>query len=339
MIDQTIEDFIKSHISFVYGKTGSGWYRVYCAVCGDGSRTKGPRGGWIFENGITSYHCFNCGIHGSLDLGRPYPFSKEMRKILNSFGIGPEEYNKLIYFNKVDSKSNIKTFSKPEIKYIDKPDYFSELYTASPQFIKKVDDFLSTHYKLKVDCYPFLYSTGKTKSASPRDIALAKAFVNRLVIPYYKDNKLVYYEGRSLDNTANPKYLTADASKSLSIYGFDKLFTNIQNPLYVTEGFFDAFHLNGVAVFQNKMSHQQIEYLKSSPRQKIIIPDNKNDNNKLLEQAIEQKWEASFPDIGNCKDISEAIIKYGKIYVAMSIVKNIKNADEVTFLKSFKNVR
>jgi hypothetical protein len=339
LIIETPEDLIKSYIPLVNGKTGKGWYRIFCAVCGDGSRTKGPRGGWIFENGSACYNCFNCGISGTFDLNREYPFSKDMRKILNAFEIPANEYNKLVFFKKSENKDTPEKIKKPTIQYIEKPDYFLGLEKAPLQFIKKVDDFLYKNYRLRADCYPFFYCTGHTHSASPRDVALSKAFVNRIIIPYYKNGNLVHYEGRSLDPETKPKYLSAGSSRSSSLYGFDKLFIDEQHPLYILEGFFDAFHVDGVAVFQNKMSQSQIDFLNSSPRQKIVIPDNKNDSNKLVEQAIENKWDVSFPDIGNCKDISEAILKYGSIYVATSIVNNIKNADETTFLKNFKNIR
>ena len=104
------------------------------------------------------------------------------------------------------------------------------------------------------------------------------------------------------------------------LFGFEHLFSHIDTPLYVVEGFFDAFKINGVAVFGNKMTETQTEWLNRSPRQKVVIPDRKGDGHILAEQALSLDWSVATPDIGECKDVDEAITRYGKLYVIRAIV-------------------
>jgi len=82
--------------------------------------------------------------------------------------------------------------------------------------------------------------------------------------------------------------------------------------------------LNGVAVLTNKITNTQIELLNRTERQKVVVPDRRNDSNMLAKKALELGWGLSLPDIKPYKDISEAIEYYGILYVVDSVMKNIK---------------
>lgn len=326
----TIEDIIREQLVFQTNKN-SGWNVLYCEVCGDGSRTQGPRAGWKFEDNKAMFNCFNCGISGSFDPDREYAFSKEMKKILNSFGIPIKDVELLT----VDKFLKNESYSIPKklqlsLKTFDIPDYFYKLSEASENNLiaRTAKKFLQEKKAINYESYPFYLSTGITKSNDVREQAIAKTLVNRLIIPAFKNSKIIYYEARSLGEQSK-KYINLDIPKSNIIYGYDKLFINYEKPLYICEGFFDSFHLDGIAVLGNKLSNAQIDLISRSPRKKIIVPDKKfnkttNDNGrKLAEQAIELGWSIALPDIGNCKDITEAIVKYGKLHVLNSINTNI----------------
>lgn len=42
----------------------------------------------------------------------------------------------------------------------------------------------------------------------------------------------------------------------------------------------------------------------------------------MAEQALDEGWSISCPEIGDCKDVSEAVRKYGKMYVLKTITEN-----------------
>lgn len=335
MIDDTIEDLIRSSIPLTHGKTSQGWEKVFCEVCGDGSRTKGPRGGWILEGNRAIYHCFNCGISGSFDSDREYAYSKNMRAILSAFKIPEDQHKKIAnkkFFSKESPISKKQSISN-EINYIEIPSHFYKLCDAKNDDViaEKAKSYLLSR-KINPESYDFYLSSGIVNSGNPREEAIAKSLRNRLIIPAYKNGKMIYWQARLLDTSKKEeKYLSPQLPKSKVIYGYDRLFTDSDKPLFITEGFFDSHLLNGIAVLGNELSKFQIDLINKSNRRKIVVPDrkinkSKTDNGKkLASQALSLGWEISLPDFGECTDVNSAIIKYGKIYVMNSINQKISS--------------
>lgn len=324
---ETIEDIVKNKLMLIPAPRG--WNRIFCEVCGDGSRTKGPRGGWLFQEERAFYHCFNCNIDGSFDPNRDIPISKEMHKILQSFGIPEDAYKKLILKKRFSGKGS----TSPEkiaspIKAIDIPDHFYKLSEATPDDL--IAEKARAHLKWRnIDptAYEFYLSTGISKG-DPKEKALARVMVDRLIIPAFKEGRMVYYQARALEEGAKSKYISLDVPRNNIIYLYDNLYQNLASPLFVTEGFFDAFHLKGVSVMENKLTSQQIEHLQRSPRQKVVVPDRKGDSQRLALQAVELGWSVSIPDIGqDAKDIDHAIRIYGKLYVIHSVLQSIREGN------------
>jgi mannose/fructose/N-acetylgalactosamine-specific phosphotransferase system component IIB len=56
-------------------------------------------------------------------------------------------------------------------------------------------------------------------------------------------------------------------------------------------------------------------------REVIVVADQDSAGSKLLKDAQEYGWSASFPVWQEtCKDINEAVQKYGKLFVLKSII-------------------
>lgn len=320
---ENIEDIIRSNIKF-RGVSSHGWNTTYCEVCGDGSRTKGPRGGWLFNGPAAFYHCFNCGLDGNFDHTREQPYSKNMWNILTAFDIPMNEVQTIV--NEYNLENNFKKQKTKKVvrnvKEIDVPEFFYKLSNASDDNpVAQAALKLLKEKRISPKSYPFYLSNGKS-DGEIREKMLAKSLTNRLIIPFFKRDKLVYYQGRSLDDKQGKKYLNAEVSRSNIIYGFDKLYSNLDNYLFVTEGFFDAFHLDGVSVQENKLSNAQIDILSQSPRTKVIVPDYNGDSYQLAEQAIELGWGISLPEY-DYKDTTEAIQNIGKIATLQYIMNSI----------------
>jgi hypothetical protein len=337
MFDKTIEDLVCEYVNFTNGLNSKGWRKVFCEVCGDGTHAKGPRGGWYFENETCVYHCFNCGVTGNFDPNREFPLSKEMSHIFDSFGIPSKEYYTIGYAKKLDNNQSKKVERKKvEVATIDLPDYFYKLEDGNKENIIVQKAYAELEYRnIDPSAYTFYLSNGRTKGG-PRDEAIAKAMMNRLIIPFFdSEGNLIYYQGRAfhVDNTVKNKYINADIPKTNILYGMDKLHTNTANPLYFTEGFFDAFHLKGVSIQENNLTASQIELLKKSPRKKVWVPDRKSDSSKVVDQCIKLGWHVSVPNIGSqCKDIDDAVRKYGKLYTVQQVASNIYPAEDAKIM-------
>lgn len=338
----TIGEIVRHYVPFVHGEA-KGWNVVYCEVCGDGSRTKGPRGGWLFTEDKAFYNCFNAACEGSFDPDRKFPRSKTFTNILSSFGVPDSEVKFLELRHKATHKNDDPTV--PQIRRVPIepmviPKHFYLLSEADDddEIAEQAKEFLLFEKSIDPDSYPFYLSTGvPEKGASPRDAMIAKDLRKRLIIPAFRGENMIYYQARRLDGEEKNKYQSCDKPRANIIYGMDRLYDDIKSPLFVCEGFFDSHHLNGVATMENDLTSQQIELLSRSPRRKIIVPDYKGDSNKLAEMGVKEGWGISCPDFGSeVKDITEAVNKYGRLYVAHEIVSNMKVGYQAQIISKMK---
>lgn len=329
-----MEQIIQNKVSFS-GHIHEGWNRTYCEFCGDGSRTQGPRGGFLFSDDGIFYNCFNCGADGSYVPDREYPFSKKMISILKSFGIDNKDILPFLHKNN-KNKPKDKPRKKVSFDYLEVPKYFYKLSEASEYDVlgNNVKKFLREKYKIDHRKYPF-YISFDCGDLKDNDLLNYKNTVNRVIIPAFFNNKMIYYQARRIDGESTKKYLPPiGVVKSNIIFNYDKAMLNTTAPLFVTEGFFDAFHLNGVSVMENELSKQQIELLQNSKRPKVVVPDIGGTSNKLALQAINLGWGVSIPEfLKKDVDVSRAVVKYGRLYVVKKIISEIKyNSDALITL-------
>lgn len=337
-LDQsTIEDVVRRHVSFE-DESGE-WKKVYCAVCGDGSRTKGPRGGWKLDGEDCAYSCFNCGISGAFTPENEIFMSRDMKTIFESFGIPKRDYGKILFRLRRDG---VEKLEKPEFRKetiesqlgegIQLPDYLVELEKAKNTNIgRKAIEFLAEEKCIDYKDYPFFVTYGKTNSKDQQEKINAKIMVNRLVIPIYYKNKLLLLQGRDLDGNKKKKYISI-GNVSSTLYGLDRL-KDDHKYVFVTEGFFDAYHLNGVACIVNKLTSQKIKALNLLEKEKVIVPDRGEKINTMLAKGLDCGWGFSAPrELQNCKDVTESVKRYGKLYTIYTIMKSAKTGEEAEFL-------
>lgn len=316
---ENLEQIIRAHVSFRHRANSQRWHPVLCKVCNDHGR-KGPRAGFAFNDTGVGYQCFNCGKKASFSYIDHNPISQNMIDVLTAFNISEIDWQRAIA-NKLTNKPATSSSSQSPVVKIEPqqlsiPSYFYKLDKRNDDPWTELAIYYLEDRKIDINNYQF-YLVNKT------DHPDSKRWYGRLIIPFYKDNKLIYWQGRDLTNKQQRKYLNVNTDRNCVLSDFSQLFEKTSNPLFVTEGWFDAFPINGVAIFGNQLSKQQILWLNKSNRQKVIIPDKFGDGDVLARQALSLGWSVSTPDIGSCKDINEAIIKYGKLYTLKTITENI----------------
>jgi hypothetical protein len=297
-----MEDLIKQYIHFDVTNT-KGWNTVKCACCHDYK----VRGGFVFDNESIGYHCFNCGIKSKYY--KDSNVSKTFHEVLSAFGV-PDDAILKINFSTFGNKKQI-TIKKEEINKIielPNPAYFKKIADDDWSLIAR--EYLE-HSRGIADYSKFLICNDKK----------IKNWYGRLIIPFYREGKLVYYQGRSLIGD-NIRYMNAVTGDTVVLYNYDEINRLTTDILFVVEGVFDAIPLNGVAILGNDLSDKKVNIINQSKRRKVYIPD-KTGGMKAALSAISAGWEISVPDIGNCKDINEAIMKYGILYTNKSIMDNI----------------
>lgn len=317
----TLEQVIRSHIPLSPRPNGRGFFPVLCKVCGDHGR-KGKRAGFKFEGDGVGYHCFNCGHGAAFEPIRHKTMPKDMTIVLEAFGVDRIDWEPVLYTSLVAQNDGTertrrkKLITEIEPKSLEFPPFFYPL-TNDPndEWAQYSIEYLAGR-KVDWKSQPF-YLVRRDKDHKEN----AKWY-GRLIIPNYKDGKLIFWQGRDLTDLHTSKYLHQSTAKELVLSNYSFVGQYGEEPLYVVEGWFDAYHTGGVAVFGNELTEAQTQWLNMTGRPKVVIPDRKGDGHLLAEAALKLGWSVAFPDIGSCKDVDEAVRKYGLLYTMSTIREN-----------------
>jgi hypothetical protein len=320
----TIQDFASLVLPAKRKKAPNGWITFNCPVCSD----KRMRGGMLFgSNGECSYHCFNCPHKAYYKPG--YTLSYSFRKLFTALGVDDNEIRRLV-LEAIRVQSIVapevvaEAKEKQEIKFtarqlpLESQSFMAlaEFYTiADKSFPDEFNQAVKTAYDRKVDLrnYDFYWSSNKSLR-------------HKLIIPFYWKNDLIGYSLRALDDQ-KPKYINfVDTGY---VFNVNKQQADWQFVI-VTEGVFDALSLDCVALLHNEVSEQQADIIDSLGKQVIVVPHFDKAGDRLIDEALKYNWNVSFPIWREtCKDINEAVIKYGKLFV----MKTILDAVETSKLK------
>lgn len=312
-----LKTILTQHINL--GKpNATGFVSVVCRVCNDHAK-KGKRAGFKFQGESVGYNCFNCGHTAGYDPGKHDDMPRDMITVLSAFGISEVDWSPVLFrsleMRGIPTDANdIPTYVDINPKEIQFPHYFYPLTDdKSDDFAQTAIDYLTER---QVDWKSRPFQLVK-KDTHPHN----RLWYGRVIIPFYKDGKLVFFQGRDLTGLQQKKYLSPAVARDNILSSYDEIERYSEEPLYITEGWFDAYHLNGIAIFSNKLTENQIKWLSKTNRQKVIIPDREGDGQILAMQAIALGWSVSTPDIGSCKDVNDAILKYGELYTKKTIVE------------------
>lgn len=303
-----------------------GWCQVLCKVCNDHGR-KGLRGGWNFSEGNVGYHCFNCHAKFQFSSNSVSMPSEDMERVYHAFGI-PSDVIDAIKMQVIHNRTNgasigQQVFTKARTsgaKVLELPPFFVKLTELPEDAPIRVlaEMHLTDDRALNPTDWNFYVGV---KDPNNKD---SLKWVNRLIIPTYNTaGQVIFWQGRDLVGNQQKKYLSVDTERSHVLHGLSELQVRTNAPLFITEGFFDALHVKGIATLGRQLTDPMVELLNTCPREKIIIPDFQGDGADLALQGVRLGWKVSIPDFGQCKDVTEAVVKYGKLYVIKNIMDNI----------------
>lgn len=319
----SLRDIIQQYVR-LYPANTRGWHPCVHQGCDHGN--KGPRAAFIFDGDVVGFHCFNCPLKPRFDPNVDTDLSDDFKKLLRDFNIPDEVWQRCVFdsFASNYDKSKIghgrhrSTLVDPhEPSIIQMPSSFYKLSEAAEtdKWAIIAKDFLEHERGVDWKSYDF-YLSEKTD-----DKHLSKWF-KRLIIPMYKNGNLIFYQGRRLSDGLKKKYESPAVESHKVLGGFDNLFLPTNAPLIVAEGWFDAFAADGAAIIGNIISKEQIAWLNKSKRPKIYVPDKTGNGYLAARTALNQGWNISLPDTSNCKDISDAVKRFGKLYAIKSIIDN-----------------
>jgi DNA primase len=101
--------------------------------------------------------------------------------------------------------------------------------------------------------------------------------------------------------------------------------TDLQHPnwqlVIVTEGIFDALSISGLALMHNEVSDAQARLIRSLGKEIVVVPDQDRPGMELVNRAIELGWSVSIPAWEGCKDVNDAVKKYGRLATLLTIMQ------------------
>lgn len=302
----------------------NGWISgnaVCCSHNGETADTRG-RGGFITNNGSISYSCFNCGYKASFIPGRHLTF--KFRKLLAWLGADDLTVRRLVIeavrLKELVAPEELERVPEEEIKYearslpeqarnvVELAGFYSiGDYNTVPAELLAAIEYVHRR-NIDINRYNFYWTPEEAYNLH-----------RRIVIPYYYRGETVGYTSRAIVDGIKPKYWSSHPADF--VFNLDQ-----QQPdwkfVIVCEGPFDAMSIDGVSVSGAEISDTQVDQIDRLQREVIVVPDTDRAGRKLVDRAIEAGWTVSFPVWQEtCKDINEAVIKYGKLFVLKTILE------------------
>jgi hypothetical protein len=296
-------------VQYLPGKrkqAGSGWISVNgpCCVHNGESQDRRHRGGLLSSAEGWSWHCFNCNFTASFILGRN--LSVKARKLLTWLNVPQEEIERVnleslrhrSITGLIDDRQ--RTAAIQNIRFEERDIGGVEFVTSNH---KEVWNYLRQRHA-PVD-YPFMVSA--TLNSRPG-----------VIIPFTYDNTVVGRTTRFLDDR---KPVWVNDFQPGYVFGTDLQHLDWQHVI-VTEGIFDALSISGLALMHNTVSDAQARLIRNLGREITVVPDQDKPGMELVDRAIELGWAVSMPAWEGCKDVNDAVIKYGRLATLLTIMQS-----------------
>ena len=287
----------------------SGWWSgnaVCCHHTGSTIDTRGRGGLLLTTNGGVAWHCFNCQFKASYQAG--HHITRKMRQLLSWMGASDEAINKLV-LEALKIETDVKA-----IEAITIPTFENK---SLPTDSIKLSEF--TVNDLTIPAIEYIYSRGLT--LNDYDFYVSPSLADRVIIPFYYDNRLVGFTARKL-TPGRPKYYSEQTPGyvfNLDNQQWDNKF------VIVVEGPLDAISVGGVAILGADIMEKQALIINNLQKQVIYVPDRDKTAKHTINQAIDLGWGISMPPWSEeIKDANDAIQKYGKLYTISSIITHVE---------------
>lgn len=286
-----------------------GWISFNCPMCvvnGQGRSDTKHRGGIMYNSdGGVSYHCFNCKFKSSWQPGRQLSF--KMSKLLRQLGFEEAEVQRLKL--EILSQADVENMVAREEEPAWVPDWpdFNFSFDVRPLVDPVKIEYLKQRKIL--DHAVWLETDYKDRG-----------FNNRVILPYTYQNKLVGYVARYVGEIPDKLVKYQRRSPADFVYGLDNQRDQRQFVI-VSEGEFDALLTGGLSLGSNNLSDRQAQLIEDLNIEPIVIPDADRSSKDLVEMAASYGWSVSFPEWEGCKDVGDAVLKYGRLFAINSILQ------------------
>lgn len=295
-------------------RESKGWFSFKCPICNDYKF----RAGFNFGDDFVKYNCWNCA-----EQARHHEdwekMSGKMRHVLSFFGLNKQaiddELGRKFFVNAGKPKENVSTiktevfiYNPPEIPL---PPNSYKVSQAPP------DDIWKT---VAVE---YLNSRGLDPDKHEYYLSTDKDFRERLIIPYFKDGKVIYWQARHFDDNNKVRYINPDADKDMIVFGYDKLTDYSVKRMFWSEGVTDGLSIDGGALLGSSLSRTKLELLKRYDKEHIFIVDADENGYKLGMNAIKNGYPITHLTAIS-DDANKSTQRFGRLWTVNDLMKNIK---------------
>jgi len=337
-----VQDYTLSILPSKKRRSQAGWLSFNAVCCqhnGESADTRGRGGVMSSQDGGISYHCFNCGFKIGYQPGRPLGF--KFKRLLKWLGASESEISRLtidaLRLRELVAPTD-KEIEPIKVSWDERPlpveaqsfwalaEFYklSEYTNAPSAFLEAVNYVVNR--KIDTQKYDFYWTPEVEHKLS-----------HRAIVPFIYQGKIVGYTARAVNNNIKPKYHSNHPAHF--VFNLDNQ-PKEHKFVIVVEGPFDAMAIDAVSTQTNDISEQQAELIEDLGKEVIYVPDfdrHVGTNGKEtwpgsqgIARAIEYGWSVCFPVWRDeCKDVSAAVEKYGKLFV----LKTILNSKETNSLK------
>ena len=285
----------------------SGWtsFNAPCCHHRGHSPDKRKRGGVMFSDGFV-YNCFNCKFTANWQPGRQ--ISRKLRSLLTWMGASEQEINQIIF-------EALKTESSDYVAQ----EVEQRITFEARELPEDSMSLLNAAHKHPNEVFAVLeYIVARGFDFDDYDFQWSPSQPDRVIVPFRYGGKTVGHTARRVTD-GKPKYI--GDQPPYFVFNLDAQRED-QKFVLVTEGPFDAISVNGVALLTNEISEQQARLINELGSTPILIPDQDRAGLVAVDQAAKLGWGVAFPNWEpGIKDVNDAVIQYGKLYVTVDAIQ------------------
>jgi hypothetical protein len=310
-----------------------------CVMRGEPSPDKKYRLGiWNNHPGV-GFSCYNCKARGMWQIGST--LSRDMREFMLSIGISDLEVKRInhraaTYRRMIESSPHAQAMV-PTTFSLDFPQKSLPVGAASfeewarrgctdPKFLKTIEYLYGRGEDI---AGATTYYWSPNSRTNPEDHHTECNLNERVIIPFYRNDKIVGWTGRAINDDIRSKYHSDNSPDFL----FNNHVMDIRERKYliIPEGPFDALAIDGISPLGSSINDRQASWIDSTGKVPIIVPDPDRAGQALIDVALKRGWRVAFPRLKSAgqrnwwdldvKDCAQAVQRYGRLYTLTSILK------------------
>ena len=304
---EDVTEFIYSNFNKITTSKGGCHFHARCPLCGDSNKSMSKKRFHLEYKDYNSiiYSCFNCGASGGF---------YKIYGIIN--GITSEEAYR--HFNRYDSNRYKKILNRNKqiyqpLKETTNIHNFNYILKDCLSLDDNPDGLVQTQYQKILKKF-----VNDRKVNQKLYIAYDGYYKNRIIVPIWDGDDIVYFQGRKIQEQMEPKYLNPSVKKSHIIMNKNNF--NKDKYIIVTEGILDADTIKnkqGTTIIGKELSSTFLNtIMKYTNKGAILVMDNDVDGQKKL-----------FSSINKFKRFKPPHIEY---FVMPRKYNNIKDLNDLT---------